>query len=208
LWRDSSAIAQSPAQPESSAPVGRGIRLNRISSEEMRQPRSLKHVQSGPTIRTSPDYCSTRVKFRVRPSACPAARSRSLLAVLSPEGARASGKLHRSNNCGSAGRKYIEQDFRSTSPTRHENFEKSSPPFQPVTATRRRSPKSMCYSPDEKSCSVAEKQPFRGRVPIQSSRDTRSGPNAGATFLGCHRDLNSTQSGGMGAPPVVPARKS
>ena len=76
-----------------------------------------------------------------------------------------------------------------------ENFGKSTRRFQLLTAEPRRSPKSACYSPDEKSCSVAEKQPFRGRVPIQSSRDTRSGPNAGATFPGRHCGLYSTSSG-------------
>ena len=57
-----------------------------------------------------------------------------------------------------------------------ENFGNSTRRFQLLTGDLRRSSKSACYSPDEKSCSVAEKQPFRGRVPIQSSRDTRSGP--------------------------------
>src|SRR5438270_1340604 len=64
-----------------------------------------------------------------------------------------------------------------------------------------------CYSPVEKSCSPAEKQPFRGRVPIQSSRDTRSSPNAGATFSGCHSGLHSTLSGDkelLAAPASTP----
>jgi len=43
-------------------------------------------------------------------------------------------------------------------------FEKSTGRFQALTAQPHRSSKSACYSPDEKSCSVAEKQPFRGRV--------------------------------------------
>jgi len=91
---------------------------------------------------------------------------------------------------------------------RPEMFAKSTRRFQTLAAETVRSSKSPCYSPDEKSCSVAEKQPFRSRVPIQSSRDTRSGPNAGATFPGCQRDVHSTSSGGMGGLPVVPARKS
>src|SRR3954468_23424029 len=74
-------------------------------------------------------------------------------------------------------------------------FKKSSPRFQTLTSESGCSLKSACYSPDEKSCSVAEKQPFRGRVPIQSSRDTRSDPNAGATFPGRHCGLYSTSSG-------------
>src|SRR5436305_2200577 len=36
--------------------------------------------------------------------------------------------------------------------------------LRPRHLSRERRPTPACYSPDEKSCSVAEKQPFRGRV--------------------------------------------
>src|SRR5947208_14637685 len=56
-------------------------------------------------------------------------------------------------------------------------------------------------------CSVAERQILRSGIRSRVL-ETRVGPNARATFSGCHSDLHSTLSGGSGAPPVVRARKS
>ena len=96
----------------------------------------------------------------------------------------------------------IQQPHAGLNPPGHPSqfFTKIDAPFSDTYSRNRAQPEIGVLLPDEKSCSVAEKQPFRGRVPIQSSRDTRSGPNAGATFLGCQRDLHSTSSGGMGGP--------
>ena len=47
---------------------------------------------------------------------------------------------------------------------RSQLFSKIDTVFSDTYSRIARSPKSPCYSPDEKSCSVAEKQPFRGRV--------------------------------------------